>query len=198
MKRKTFDMVLTAGGAVLVVVLLVAGGLLMWGASFANNSVHSQLVSQKIFFPAAGSAALASPEIGPYLNQYAGQQLVTGTQAETYANHFIGVHLTEIAAGKTYAQVSAASLADPTNATLKAEAQTLFQGNTLRGLLLNAYAFSVFGMIALIAGIASFVLAGVMLVLTMLGMAHFRRVPEDAEFPKTIEGAHSVKVPVAA
>src|SRR6266508_1642534 len=74
-------------------VLLVSGGLLFWGYSFANNSVHDQLAAQKIFFPPKGSDALKPPEIGRYLNQYAGQQLTTGAQAQAYANHFIAVHL---------------------------------------------------------------------------------------------------------
>jgi len=46
---------------------------------------------------------------------YAGQQLTTGEQAQVYANNFIGVHLKEVAGGKTYAQVSAEAMATPTN-----------------------------------------------------------------------------------
>ena len=183
MRRKTFDLLMTAGGGVLTIVLVVAGALLMWGYTFANSNVHNQLAEQKIFFPAKGSPALAPKEIGPYLDQYAGQQLLTGPQAEAYADHFIRVHLSEVAGGKTYAEVSAASKADPTNQTLKAEAQTLFQGETLRGLLLNAYAWWKIGEIALIASIVSFALAGVMLLLTVGGLVHWRRTPEEEEFP---------------
>jgi hypothetical protein len=91
--------------------------------------------------------------------------------------------------GGVYAKASAAALADPRNATLAGEVNTIFKGTTLRGLLLEAYAFWTFGQIALVASIVSFVLAGVMLVLTVLGLFHLRRVPEDAEFPKA--GAHS-------
>ena len=181
MRRKTFDAILTAVGGVVVVVLLVAGGLLMWGYSFANSNVHNQLSEQQIFFPAKGSSALASPKIGPYLNQYAGQQLLTGAQAEAYADHFIAVHLSEMPYGGVYAKASAASQADPTNAKLKGEVQTIFQGTTLRGLLLEAYAFSTFAQIALLAGIASFILAFVMLILVILGWVHLRRVSPDAE-----------------
>jgi len=154
---------------------------LMWGYSFANNSVRDQLVAQQIYFPKAGSDALKPPEIGNYLNQYAGQQLTTGAQAEAYADHFIAVHLAEVAGGKTYAQVSAAALADPTNAQLQAQVNTLFKGETLRGLLLNAYAFWKLGQIALYAGIAAFAGAAVMLVLTALGFMHLRRVNADQE-----------------
>ncbi|HUY85850.1 MAG TPA: hypothetical protein VMU77_01945 [Acidimicrobiales bacterium] len=185
MKRRTFDTLASAGGAVLVVVLLVAGSLLMWGYSFANSSVHDQLSQQAIVFPAKGSPALASPKIGPYLNKYAGENLVTGPQAAAYANHFIAVHLSEIAGGKTYSQVSAASQADPTNAALKSQVQTIFQGTTLRGLLLEAYAFWTFGQIALWAGLAAFVLAAVMAVLVLMGVYHAGKVTEEVELLST-------------
>ena len=181
MRRKTFDAILTAVGAVVVVVLLVAGGLLMWGYSFASSNVHDQLAQQQIFFPAKGSSELASPKIGPYLNKYAGQQVLTGAQAEAYANHFIAVHLSEMPYGGVYSAVSNASRANPNDAKLKAEVQTTFQCTTLRGLLLEAYAFSTFALISLWAGIASFVLAAVMLVLVILGWVHLRRVSPDAE-----------------
>jgi hypothetical protein len=190
MRRKTFDMILSAGGAVLVVVLLVAGVLGMWGYNFANSNVHDQLAQQAITFPPA--AAFAHPKVGseitpsmiPSVSKYAGQPLLTGQQAQVYANDFIAVHLQAIGGGKTYAQLSAASLADPTNTKLAGQVATVFKGTTLRGLLLEAYAFSTFGEIALVASIVSFVLAGIMLLLTLLGMFHLRRVPDDQEFPK--------------
>jgi hypothetical protein len=194
MRRKTFDMILSAGGAVLVVVLLVAGGLGLWGYSFANSNVHSQLAQQQITFPpaAAFAHAKAGTEITPSMvgtvSKYAGQPLVTGQQAEVYANDFIAVHLQEIGGGKTYAQLSAASQAAPNNAKLAGQVATVFKGTTLRGLLLEAYAFSTFGEIALVASIVSFVLAGIMLLLTLLGVVHLRRVPEDQDFPKVHTG----------
>jgi hypothetical protein len=181
MRRKTFDLLASLGGILIVAMLIVAGGLATWGYNFSNNSVHTQLAQQQISFPALGSTALASPEIGPYLNQYAGQPLTTGPQAEAYANHFIAVHLSEMPYNGVYAKVSAASMADPTNAALKAEVQTVFQGTTLRGLLLEAYAFSVFATIALWAAIASFVMAFLMALLVGLGFWHARRTPETAE-----------------
>jgi hypothetical protein len=181
MRRKTFDLLASLGGIVLVAALLIAGALATWGYSFANNNVHDQLTQQQITFPAKGSAALASPEIGPYLNQYAGQPLTTGPQAKAYADHFIAVHLSEMPYGGIYAKVSAAAQADPNNTALKAEVQTVFQGTTLRGLLLEAYAFSVFASIALWAAIASFALALLMAVLVGFGFWHARRVPADTE-----------------
>ena len=196
MKRKTFDMILTAGGGVLVLVLLAAGSLGLWGYSFANSNVHNQLAQQSITFPpkAAFDHAKAGTEITPgmipYLAKYAGQQLVTGQQAEAYADHFIAVHLQGIGHGQTYAQVSGAAQSlpkgSPAAAAKEAQAQTIFQGTTLRGLLLEAYAFWTMGQIALWAAVVSFVLAGVMLLLTVLGLVHLRRVPQEQEFPNRI------------
>lgn len=181
MRRKTFDALLTVGGVAIAVVLLVAGGLLTWANSFTKHEVHTQLAQQQIFFPPKGSPALASKEIGPYLNKYAGQQLLTGPQAEAWANHFIAVHLQEIGGGKTYSQLSAQAQANPTDTKLAAQVDTVFRGTTLRGLLLNAYAFATIGTIAGIAAWVSFIAAGVLLVLAALGFWHLRRTPSDAE-----------------
>ena len=140
MDRRFIDKLVSSSGLIVALVLLGVGGLLVWGHVFIDNQVHNQLAAQKIFFPPKGSDATAGPQFAA-MRQYAGQQLVTGAQAETYANHFIAVHLSEVAGGKTYAQVSSAALADPANTKLQAEKETLFQGTTLRGMLLNAYAF---------------------------------------------------------
>jgi hypothetical protein len=186
MRRKTFDTLLTAGGLVLTIVLIVAGALLMWGYSFANSNVHSQLSEQQITFPTA--SVLAHPNGGEitasmqkYLGPYAGKQLTTGPEALAYADHFIAVHLSEMPYGGVYSKVSSASQAQPTNAALKAEVQTVFQGTTLRGLLLEAYAFSEFATISLVAGIASFILAAIMAILTGLGFWHVSRVAPTEE-----------------
>jgi len=173
MPRRTFDMLLSSVGVVLTVVLVAAGVLGFWGYSFANNNVHDQLVQQKITMPSG--QAIDDPAIKPYLAKYAGQQMTNGAQAEAYANHFIAVHLKETAGGKTYSEVSTLSRANPTDATLAGQVQTLFRGETLRGLLLNAYAFWKIGQLALIGSIVSFALAVLMGVLSILGFAHFRR-----------------------
>jgi hypothetical protein len=176
MPRRTFDILVSSAGALLTGVMIVAGVLLFWGYSFANTNVGNQLSAQKIFFPVKGSPALASPEIGPYLNRYAGQQLTTGAQAQAYADHFIAVHVKGIAGGLTYAEVSAKAQANPTDTKLAAQANTLFKGETLRGMLLNAYAFWKVGQLALAGSIASFAMAAIMAVLTILGFWHTRRV----------------------
>ncbi len=137
----------------------------MWGYSFANSNVHNQLAEQQITFPAPAAFAhpVAGSEITPSMigtvSTYAGQPLVTGQQAEVYANDFIAVHLNEIGGGQTYAQLSAKALALPKGSAAytaaEAKAQTVFQGTTLRGLLLEAYAFGTFATIALIGAIAA-------------------------------------------
>jgi hypothetical protein len=175
MNRRVIDYLVSSAGLIIAIVLLAVGGLMVWGQVFVNHQVHNQLAAQKIFFPPKGSPAIAGAQFAA-MRKYAGQQLTTGAQAETYANHFIAVHLTEVAGGKTYAQVSSAALADPTNTTLKTEEATLFQGTTLRGLLLNAYAFGTVATIAGLAAIVSFVGGGILLVLSLLGFAHGRRV----------------------
>jgi cytochrome bd-type quinol oxidase subunit 2 len=183
MRRRTFDWLMSAGGVVVTVVLIVAGSLLFVGYSFANNTVHTQLSEQKIFFPPAGSEAITSlPKAdATVISQYAGQQVVNGAQAEAYANHFIAVHLNEVAGGQTYAEVSGKALQDPTNTKLQDQANTLFKGTTLRGMLLNAYAFWEFGQIAFIAMWAAFGLAAVMAMFTILGFWHLRKVEEGEE-----------------
>lgn len=174
MKRRTIDAILSAGGAVVAVAFFAASALGFWGANFTNTSVTQQLSQQQIFFPEKGSEALASPEIGPFLNQYAGQQLTTGAQAKAYADHFIAVHLAFIGGGKTYSELSAELMADPTNTALQEQVATVFKGNTLRGLLLNAYAFSVFGEIAMVAAVVTLALGVLMAVLAAMGWRHYR------------------------
>jgi hypothetical protein len=154
-------------GSVLFLVLSVGGGLLLWGSGFANHMVHSQLSDQHIQFPPKGSPALDVKEF-PGLQRYAGQAVDNGPKARAYADQFIKVHLAAVAKGQTYSQVSTASQADPKNATLIAEANTLFKGETLRGLLLYGWGWSVVGEIAGWAGIAA--LLGALAVLIGLGL----------------------------
>jgi hypothetical protein len=183
MRRKTFDALVSSAGLLLAAVLVVAGVLLTWGYSFANNQVHSQLSAQKIVFPtktnpefkalpAADKAAMAP---------YAGQALTTGAQARVYANNFIGYHLTLIGGGKTYSQLSAASMAAPTNTKLAGQVEAVFKGTSLRSMLLEAYGFWQMGEIALIGSIVSFIGAGLFLILSIFGFVHLRRTAPEAE-----------------
>jgi hypothetical protein len=180
MKRRTFDILVAAGGLFLAITLIFAGVMLTWAHSFIGNEVHTQLAAQQIYFPPANSKAVAAPEFAA-MRQYGGQQLTTGAQAEVYADHFIANHLKVIGGGKTYSQLSAEAIAQPKNAVLAAQVATVFKGETLRGLLLNAYAFGTMGMIAGIAAIGAFIAAAVMLVLSGLGLVHARRTSPATE-----------------
>jgi hypothetical protein len=175
MRRRTFDLLAAATGLFLALTLIVSGALLLWAHNFITNEVHTQLAAQQIFFPPAGSPAIKAPEFAA-MHQYAGQQLTTGAQAEVYADHFIANHLKIIGGGKTYAQLSAQAIADPANTKLAGTVETVFKGETLRGLLLNAYAFGTMGAIAGLAAIAAFIAAAFMLLLGGLGLLHARRV----------------------
>jgi hypothetical protein len=186
--RATLDRLISIGGLALAVFLLVAAGLLLFANRFVANEVHDQLAAQKITMPTdkTGLANLP-PADKAALEPYAGQQMTTGKQAQAYADHFIAVHLNEAAGGQTYSQVSGQYLAqcsDPTAAQsadcqkLAGQKTTLFQGETLRGLLLYAYAFATMGTIAGYAAIAAFIGAILFFVLAWLGFRHARKARE--------------------
>jgi hypothetical protein len=161
-------------GSVLFLVLSVGSGLLLWGAGFSHNMVHSQLSEQKISFPPKGSPGL-DPKEYPGLQRYAGQAVDSGPKAKAYADQFIKVHLEGIAGGQTYSQVSAQAQANPKDTALAGKVQTLFRGETLRGLLLYAWGWSVVGEIAYFSGIAAALGAIVVLFALALGFfAHER------------------------
>jgi hypothetical protein len=150
----------------LIGIFSFCAGFLFWANSFSHNMVHDQLAAQLIYFPPAGSPAL-NPQEFPDLQQFAGQQVVNGDQAKAYADGFIGRHLEAVAGGQTYAQVSAKALANPTDQKLAAQVQTLFRGETLRGLLLNTYGWWQVGQYAFYAALglllAAFAVFGALL-----------------------------------
>ncbi|HTR94749.1 MAG TPA: hypothetical protein VMI73_23715 [Trebonia sp.] len=181
MRRTSFDKLLGWIGTGLGVVLLAAGGLLLWGSAYVHNTVQSQLAAQQITFPPA--AAFAHPKAGteitpsmiPSVSQYAGQQLLTGQQAEAYADHFIAVHIANMTGGKTYAQLSAAAMAQPNNTALAGQVATVFKGETLRSMLLNAYGWWKVSQITYIAALAAFGLGTVAAVAGIFGFARIGR-----------------------
>lgn len=196
MKRRTFDRIVSFVGLGLSIFLFIAAALLNWGASFADESVATQLSQQKITMPdkdSAGFKAL-SQEAQDALAPFSKMPLTTGEQAQAYADFYIGSHLKGIADGKVYSEVSgmalaasAKSKADPANVQLATEAATLmgqrtslFMGETLRGLLLYSFAFWQIGQIAMYAAWAAAVGGVIMLMLSLLGFAHIRRVEADA------------------
>jgi hypothetical protein len=197
LKRRTIDSVLISIGVVAAVVFAIAGALLTWGHNFAANYVGDELGSQNISFPSAD--ALVKGERAD-LVKWADHKVDTGKEAEAYAS-FINGHMQAIAGGATYADLGApesAAKADVKAAVdagkpqatideLQAKADgfttqrnTLFKGETLRGLLLSAYAWSTVGMIAGIAAIGAFIAAGLMAILSVLGIFHHRKTPKTA------------------
>ena len=187
--RKTLDKLISWTGLIMAAVLVVAGGLLMYASSFVANNVHEQLSQQNITMPAA--AALETQAQKDALLQYAGQTMTTGDQAKAFADHYILVHMNAASNNRTYEEVSGEFLKlskDPNAdqakvAELGQLRQTLFMGNTLRGLLLNAYAFGTMGTIAFWAAIASFVGAALLLALGLLGLRHAKTAEDAAAAP---------------
>lgn len=151
---------------VLGVILVAAASLVLWGSNFATTTVHDQLVAQKISFP--DEATLK--EDNPALVKYAGQTVDNGDKAKAYSD-YIGGHLKNVADGKTYSEVSSAYQKDRTNTTLSGQRQTLFMGETLRGLLLNAWGWGLIGAIAMYAAVAMYVAAAGVLVFAAMPAA---------------------------
>ncbi|MGB2567675.1 hypothetical protein ACPFP2_04365 [Micromonospora citrea] len=200
MKRRTLDLLLSIGGLGLTVLLLVAGIVLTTNANFANDYVRDQLGAQHISFTPADKLSDEEKK-ADCLVEYAGQTLTTGKQAECYANEYIGLHLKNMAGGKTYAdlgepqselkaKVKAATEAnDPALADLQkqlaevtGQRDTVFKGETLRGLLLTSYGFSEFGRKAGQAALVTFIAAGLLLLLSIAGLVHAFRTPASEAF----------------
>jgi hypothetical protein len=169
--RRNSHFTLAIAGFAAAVLLAVAGGLLLWGSAYVHNTVQNQLAAQQIYFPP--QSAFTHPKAGgeitpnmiPSVSQYAGEQLLTGQQAEAYADHFIAQHITDMSGGKTYSQLSALSMAQPNNTKLAGMVSTVFKGETLRSMLLNAYGWWKVSQITYIASLIAFALGG----LTLLG-----------------------------
>ena len=192
LRRRTVDKVLIAIGAVAAVVFAAAGGLLMWGSNFAEDYVHDELASQNVVFP---EAAELRDEGRDDLVGYAGETVTTGDQAEAYAS-FIDGHLQGIADGQTYSQIddrgAAQAVTDAREAgaspdeiaelqatadELRGQRDSLFRGETLRGLLLTSFAWATVGEIAGIAAWVAIAGAFVMAALVVAGLMHLRRQP---------------------
>jgi hypothetical protein len=192
MKRKTLDLIFSIGGGLLAILLLVLGLVLQNQASFADSYVRDQLAQQKITFTPEEGLSDQERE-ADCLVANAGEPLLTGKQAECYANEYIGLHLTFINEGKTYSETSGqarakeseleeARAADPESAEvaqleqelaeLQGKTESVFRGEALRGVLLTAYGFSVFGERAGQAALVAFLVAGVLGAASIAGFVH--------------------------
>jgi len=197
MKRRTLDMIFSAGGIAVAILLVLLGFVFKTNADFADSYVHDQLAEQKISFTAAEFLS-DEEKASSCLIENAGTPLDSGKKAECYANDYIGMHLKGIGGGETYATIGAiqtkakTALADATAANasnvaeLKAELdkitgqrESMFKGETLRGLLLTSYGFSIFGEKAALAGMLSFLGALVMLLASIAGFIHAFSTPKD-------------------
>lgn len=210
MLRKTFDMLAIVVGVGLAILLIVIGSVALWGYSYSNNQVHSQLAAQKITFPPKSAftpAAMAAshgevtPAMIPYMEKYAGQEMTNGVQAKAYANHFIAIHVAEIGHGETYSQLSEAAgkLPKGSPAYTKAEGvvDTVFKGETLRSMLLEAYGFWQIGQFALIGSVIAYIVAFLLLVILVpLGLWHMRETTNDILLFEESSAAKKIAVAV--
>lgn len=177
MHRSTLDKLISSTAIILSIVLLLASVALFFAHNFIHSQVSSQLQSQAITFPAKDSKAYTSlPDVDQQaMCSYVGQQVVTGAQAEVFADHYIAVHLKNIGDGKTYAELSSDAMKDPTNTALSNKVDTVFKGETLRGMLLNAYAFDTMAVIALLAAYSTLVAGLLLTVFALLGFRHAKK-----------------------
>lgn len=185
--RSALDKLISWTGLALAVVLLAAGGLLTWANTFIGDQVHNQLSMQDIVMPEGDALADLPKADAAALKEYAGSPLDSGPEAKAFADHYILVHMNAASDGRTYEKVSGEFLAlsDSDKGSDEGQAlgqlrQTLFMGNTLRGLLLYGYAFATIGAIAGIAAAVSFVGAVFLLVFVALGLRHARRAEDSA------------------
>jgi hypothetical protein len=180
--RSAFDKLISFTGLALAGVLLLAGGLLTWANTFIDDQVHEQLSNQAITMPEGDALASLPKADADALKPYAGSPLDSGPEAKAFANHYIAAHMNAMADGKTYEEVSGEYLqmSDEQKASDEGQAaaglrQSMFMGNTLRGMLLFGYAFATMGTIAGLSAIVAFGGATVLILLFALGMWHAKR-----------------------
>jgi len=189
MKRRTLDKIISIVSLGFAALLLLFAGLLNWGASFADDNVASQLAMQNISFPAVESLPIATKE---QLTKWADQKVMTGEMARDYSDLYILEHMNASATavtGKpaTYSEVSGVYMGLCRGGSTDVEKikqygdlrETLFMGNTLRGMLLQAYAFGTMGVIAGYAALASLVGAILFLILGVAAVLHRRNTSEE-------------------
>ena len=168
--RKLFTLTTVASGA--AIGILIVGVLAIVAGIYTRDVVHDQLAPQKIYFPEEGE------ELPPELNEYAGQLVDTGPEAKAYADDYIGAHLEGIGGGKSYSEVSSEFMKDPNNKELAQQRQTMFMGETLRGMLLNAWGWGTLATIATIAGVVLILLGAALLAIPLLAAREAKRERE--------------------
>jgi hypothetical protein len=172
--RKLLDRLISWTGAIMAFALVALGAVAIFGGSFALSNVRDRLEPENISFPpAAAMTAEEKAEVG----MFAGQKVDTGTEAEAFSR-YIGGHLKGINEGATYSETSSAARAEGITenqaAELQGKADTLFKGETLRAILLNAYGWWTVGTITMWAGFGMVVLGLVLAAFAALGFRHAR------------------------
>ncbi len=174
-QRTMWDTIVSGAAAVIAVALIMIGAAAVYGGNFGRQNVQDRLAPEHVAFPPLDSM---TPQEQAQLGQFAGQTVDTGPEAEAFAR-FIGGHLAEVNGGATYSETSAAAraegLAPAKAAALQVMADTLFKGETLRSILLNAYGWWTVSTIALFVGFGLIVAGLVLGFLSILGFRHARR-----------------------
>ena len=194
MDRSTIDRLISWAGAIVALVLVVVGAAAWYGGNFALDNVKDRLAPQNI---TVGAASEMTPEEKAIVGDIAGQKVDTGTEAEAYSR-YIGLHISEIGGGKTYAELGgplfaleaqieeAQAAGEDTTAMeeelagLRGQRDTVFKGETLRAILLNAYGWWTVGTITMFVGIGMVVAGLILAVLVVLGFMHARRAQNTA------------------
>lgn len=183
--------------------LALAGGLAVLGTAMADNAHYSdryvteQLARQRITFKAVDALTDAEREHG-CLVANAGKRLLTGRQAECYANQFIGTHVIAIGKGRTYAELedvrngllaqiaTAQATGDPELPRLQKELgeltgqrEALFKAEMLRGALLTSFGFSTLGEKAGQGATVAYSGAGLLALLSVGCLVQARRTTVD-------------------
>ena len=189
MNRKTWDRIVSASAAVIAVAMIVLGAFAIYGGNFGRENVQTRLEPQNITFPPLSAM---TPEEQTSVGAFAGQQVTTGNQAEAFSRYIAG-HLEAVNGGATYSETSAAAraegLAPDVAAELQGKADTLFKGETLRSMLLNAYGWWTVATIALFVGYAMVAMGLVLAGLAALGFRHANRTRTAAiiDAPATVD-----------
>jgi hypothetical protein len=197
MNRKVWDRIVSASAAVIAVALIVLGGLAIYGGNFGRDNVQTRLQPEHIAFPPLDAM---SPEEKAAVGAFAGQQVVNGTQAEAFSRYIAG-HLAAVNDGQTYSETSSAARAEGLDpdvaAELQGKADTLFKGETLRSILLNAYGWWTVATIALFAGYAMVAMGLILMALALLGFRHAKRTGAEESRVATVETNGRVPVPTS-
>lgn len=174
-QRTMWDTIVSGAGAVIAIALIVIGAAAVYGGNFGRSNVQERLAPEKVVFPPMDAMTPAEQQ---ELGQFAGQTVDTGPEAEGFAR-YIGGHLVDVNDGATYSETSTAAreegLKPKVAADLQAKADTLFKGETLRSILLNAYGWWTVATIALYVGYALIAAGLVLAFLSLLGFRHARR-----------------------